>query len=378
MGDARAYILAAEQLARTGTYPSTTDVGFFRPPGYPAFLVVATLGRPERLAAAKLANVALGALAAVLLAALSGRIFRSRTVALATGIAAALAPGLILISSDVQSEALFLLLLLAAGFLLLTAADRPSSSLALFAGGALGLSALTRPSSLALVPLLLAPLGDRRYPFRIRAHIAAAALLGVLLTVGPWTFRNFVVFREFLPVNDAAGRAFYEGNSIWARRYFALRSREEYAAWLAAENEDIGKAAGAMEARGVFSPSGRSRAFRELAYQDIRADRSASFTLLMRKAWFWVRPWPTAWYRSPPVTVAIGLYYALLYFLAILGFRSALRPGVRLVAWGMMGVTVAAHVVLIVVWRYRIPYWDPVLLLYAMPGGARLAGRWQA
>jgi hypothetical protein len=25
----------------------------------------------------------------------------------------------------------------------------------------------------------------------------------------------------------------------------------------------------------------------------------------------------------------------------------------------------AAHVAIIVVWRYRIPYWDPVLILYA-------------
>ena len=31
-------------------------------------------------------------------------------------------------------------------------------------------------------------------------------------------------------------------------------------------------------------------------------------------------------------------------------------------------VTMAVHVALIVVWRYRIPYWDPVLLLYAVSG----------
>ncbi|MCA1579989.1 MAG: glycosyltransferase family 39 protein [Acidobacteria bacterium] len=371
-GDAPAYLYAAEQLARTGRYPATTDVGFFRPPGYPAFLVLATLGHPERLAPAKLANVALGSLAVLVLAALSARIFRSRRIAIATGIGGALAPGLVLISSDIQSEPLFLLLLLSAAFLLLVSVDRPSSTLALLAGGALGLSALTRPTSLALIPFLLAPLADRRYPFRIRSHIAGAALLGALLSVGPWTLRNAVVFREFIPVNDADGRAFYEGNSVWARRYYALRSRAEYAAWLTAEDLDIRKKLGEAEAGGVFSPRQRARAFRDMALQDVRADPAAALGLLLQKFWFWLRPYPTTWFRSAPVVWLTGLYYGVLYALAAAGFLSARRRGVRLFALGILTVSLASHALIIVVWRYRIPYWDPVLLLYGVPGGARL------
>jgi carbon starvation protein len=34
-------------------------------------------------------------------------------------------------------------------------------------------------------------------------------------------------------------------------------------------------------------------------------------------------------------------------------------------------VSMAAHVVLQVVWRYRLPYWDPVLLLYGTFGAWR-------
>ncbi|MEP6768648.1 MAG: glycosyltransferase family 39 protein [Acidobacteriota bacterium] len=371
-GDAPAYLYAAGQLAQTGSYPHTTDVGFFRAPGYPAFLVLATLGHPQRLVLAKLANVALGSLAVLVLAALSARIFRSRRIALATGVAAALAPGLVLISSDVQSEPLFLLLLLAAAFLLLTAVDRPSSTLAVLAGGALGLSALTRPTSLALIPFLLAPLADRRYPFRVRGHIAGAALLGVLLSVGPWTLRNAVVFREFLPITDAGGRAFYEGNSIWARRYYALRSRGEYAAWVTAEDEDIRRRLARVAAGGVLSPRQRGRAFREMALDDVRADPSAALRLLLQKSWFWLRPYPTTWFRSAWVVRGTGLYYGVVYALAAAGFVAARRRGVRLFALGILAVSLASHVLIIVVWRYRIPYWDPVLLLYGAPGGARL------
>jgi len=35
----------------------------------------------------------------------------------------------------------------------------------------------------------------------------------------------------------------------------------------------------------------------------------------------------------------------------------------------------AVHVAVIVVWRYRVAYWDPVLLLYGVFGAAALAWR---
>jgi hypothetical protein len=34
-------------------------------------------------------------------------------------------------------------------------------------------------------------------------------------------------------------------------------------------------------------------------------------------------------------------------------------------------LSMAAHVALQVVWRYRVPYWDPILLLYGTFGAAR-------
>src|SRR6185436_11031066 len=126
-GDAEAYMRAATELVATGHYPKRTEPFYFRAPGYPYFLAAATLGHPRSVAAGKAINAVLGALAALLLAALSARIFGSRPVAFATGIAAALHPGLVMLSTDVQSEPLFVVLLLVSGYLLLAAADRPSS-----------------------------------------------------------------------------------------------------------------------------------------------------------------------------------------------------------------------------------------------------------
>jgi 4-amino-4-deoxy-L-arabinose transferase-like glycosyltransferase len=180
-----------------------------RPPGYSAFLALVTLGRPDRIPVAKLANDALGALGALLVAALSARIFHRRGLAIAAGALAALHPTLVLVSLDVQSEPLFVALLLSSGYLLLAATDRPSSNLAVLGGAFLALAALTRFSALLLAPLLLAPLWDQRHPRRANAHIAFSALLGFGLVLAPWTLQNALVFGGRILVNDGASYVFY-------------------------------------------------------------------------------------------------------------------------------------------------------------------------
>jgi 4-amino-4-deoxy-L-arabinose transferase-like glycosyltransferase len=376
-GDARAYLNAAETLVREGRYPLRTDAFFFRPPGYPAFLAIATLGRPDSVPRAKVVTATAGALCAPLLAALSARIFRRRRLAIATGVAGALHPAFLVVASDVQSEPLFLALLLGAGVLLLVASDRPSTTLALAAGGLLALAALTRSSALVLAPFLAAPLFDARYPRRVRAHLSAAALVGFAFLLAPWTLRNALVFGEFLPVNDAAGNAFYQGNSDWTVRFYDVRTREQYAAWMKAFDEDMQRRTRELDRAGRGSPGERSSAFAKQAIEERRSDPAGWATLFLRKAWDWLRPYPNPMFWPPAVVFAAGAYNVLLYALAAVGFASAPRPGVRAFALAFLAVTFLSHVVLIVVWRYRIPYWDPVLLLYGVFGaGGTLLPAW--
>jgi hypothetical protein len=370
-GDARAYLYAARTLAKTGHYPRSTEPFYFRAPGYPVFLAAVTLGHPERIAVAKSANAVAASLAVPLLASLSARIFRRRDLAIATGLLAAIHPGLLSLSLDIESEPLFLLLLVGAGFLLLAAVDRPSSNLALLSGVLAAGAALTRPSGLLLAPFLAAPLFDRRYPPRARAHLAASALLGFGLALAPWTLRNLRVFHELLPVNDAAGSAFYQGNSDWTVRFYRLRSRDEYREWTRAMFSDLARQTAELERRGITSPAGRSRFFIRKAVGERSADPVGWARLLALKAWDFVRPYPNPMFWPRPVVVAVGAFGAALMLLAGLGLSAAGRRGVRVFALLFLAATLAAHVMLLVVWRYRIPYWDPVLLLYA-PAGAPL------
>ncbi len=373
--DGPAYLFGARALVETGHYPRRTDAFLFRPPGYAVFLAGVTLGRPDRIAAAKVGGAIAGALSAVLLAALSARLFRRRGVAAATGFAAALHPTLVLASADIQSEPLFLLLLLSAGYVLLAAADRPSSNLALCAGALLALAALTRSFALVLAPMLLAPLFDRRYPRRAGAHLALSALLGFGLALAPWVVRNALVFRELILVNDGAGYVFYGRNADAALPLAAARTRGEFAS--AADELERRRlafiAALPGEVRG--SPGRLSRALFSAALAERLADPAGGARLLAWKARDWLRPYPDPRFWGPAVVVALGAYFTLLGLAAAVGLSRADRRGARTFALAFLAITFAFHLAFETSWRYRAASWDPVLLLYAVPGAAALGRR---
>jgi 4-amino-4-deoxy-L-arabinose transferase-like glycosyltransferase len=262
--------------------------------------------------------------------------------------------------------------LLGSAWLLLCAADRPSSTLSLAAGVALGLAALTRASALSVVPFLAAPLFDRRWPGRVRAHVAAAALAGFLLPVAPWTLRNALFFRRLIPVSDMGGSTFYDGNSEWTRRFYRLGSRAEYERWVVALDRSKRERIAALAKTDPAAAERPSEYFGRIALAECLARPGATLALEGRKALDWLRPYPSPWFWPPPIVVAVGVYYSGLFLLAAFGLATARRRGAALFSVAFLAVTMAAHVALIVIWRYRIPYWDPILLLYAV-GGLRPA-----
>ena len=360
----------AEALARTGTYPDRTDPYFFRPPAYPLFLAVVTLGHPERLALAKAAGAAAGALVPVLVAALALRLFGSPVVAAIAGLGAALDPSLVLLAADIQSEAIFVPLLLAAGLTLLRAADRPSAWRAAAAGGLLAAAALARPSALAVTPLLAAPLADRRWPTAVRARLAGVSLLGLALALAPWAVRNALRFHELILVSDSAAAAFYDGNSERTLGIYEARTREELERRLASMDEHKLEYLASMPPAVASSPTARSRALERLAIAELAADPGKAARLYLRKVWEWWRLYPSPLYWPWPAVLGVGLWNVAFYVLGGIGLARARRRGAALFTLGFLGVAMLFHIAFIVVFRYRVPFWDPVLLLY----GASAAG----
>ena len=151
-------------------------------------------------------------------------------------------------------------------------------------------------------------------------------------------------------------------------RFYKLKSAEEYRLWSAAMFADLDRQTRAVEAAAPRSPSAKSRHFLRRTFEERRGDPAGWARLLVRKTWDWLRPYPNPLFSPAWIVWTVGIFYAALTLLAAVGLAASSRSGVRAFSLAFLLVTMAAHVAIIVVWRYRVPYWDPVLLLYGVFG----------
>jgi len=182
----------------------------FYPPGYPYFVAVfyRILGSLE---AVKWAQALVGASLVPAVGLLGARTFSPRVGVLAAAVTA-LYPELIWFSVHFWSETLFMACLLWALERAL-ASDEVGRIGPAIAGGLLcGLAALTRETALPVAPLAALWLA---WPGRVAAARArgAAFLLAAVLTVVPWTARNWVVFHAFVPVSTFGPLNLWQGNA---------------------------------------------------------------------------------------------------------------------------------------------------------------------
>jgi 4-amino-4-deoxy-L-arabinose transferase-like glycosyltransferase len=182
----------------------------FHPPLYPYFLAVpyALFGT---FTAAKLVQIVLSALLVPAVGRLGARAFGPAAGALAAAFTA-FYPELVWFSFHFWVENLFLVLLFWGFERLLAAEQEGSARAALVAGLLWGLAILARETALYFLPLAAAFLafGQQRGRAVLRAGLFLAA---AILTVLPWTWRNWVEFRAFVPVSTAGGQNLFQGNT---------------------------------------------------------------------------------------------------------------------------------------------------------------------
>ncbi len=231
-----AWLLVEPRCALTGDEPSWIEIGrqigrpvvrfsplrsnlIFYPPVYPYF--VGLLFRAFRTMKAVLwVQVVLGALLVPAVGRV-GTLAFGRRVGLLAAAATAFYPELVWYPAHYWGETVFLLLLWWAIERTLVADARGSRRVAVAAGVLWGLTTLTRELALYLVPLAaLWMLRPRRGPDgklrrrKIRELTPAAALvLATVLTVAPWTIRNAIVFRAFVPVSTMGALNLWQGNT---------------------------------------------------------------------------------------------------------------------------------------------------------------------
>jgi hypothetical protein len=186
----------------------------FYPPAYEYFIALVRLAF-HSLAAVQWAQVALGALLVPAIARSGGRAFSPR-VGIVAAAMAALYPELLWYSAHFWSETLFLLFLWWAIERTLEADASGSTRVAALAGLLWGLSALTRELSLYLVPIAALWLLRPARGFRPAAGAlvrASALVLALVLSVAPWTIRNAIRYRAFIPISTMGGLNLWQGNT---------------------------------------------------------------------------------------------------------------------------------------------------------------------
>ncbi len=194
----------------------------FRPPLYPLFLAViyAICGHGNILAVA-MTQVVLGAINAVLVMLTSRVITRNTAVAVTAGLAYALYPAYIFQTGNILSEVLGRTLFLAGLLAFVSAIRRRKGSLLAWAGVLWALGILNKPTFLASLPfagIWLVIYGYGVAGMRIRTAVIAF-LIPAVLTIAPWTARNWMASGRFIPVSTNFPVTFAHGMTRYS--YYA-------------------------------------------------------------------------------------------------------------------------------------------------------------
>ncbi len=255
--DPEEYYRAALHILQGGYYD---DGKWLRPPLYPAFLAMMLAISGGNVSFALFGQALLSGIAVLAFVWLGHRLFESHVAGLLSGLIAATFVPLASFSSVLFAEALFVALTILALALVDRLIKRGRRRDALLAGLVLALAALTRAVALLYIPLLaLLLLFLLRGDWLRRLLLVGLLLLTAIVTIAPWTIRNYIV-HERLIIIDTNG-----GISMW---YGTVRSEED-------------RARGEEAIFALPNPADRQTLALQMTYDRIRDDPQ-DFVLRMR------------------------------------------------------------------------------------------------
>jgi 4-amino-4-deoxy-L-arabinose transferase-like glycosyltransferase len=258
----------------------------------------------------------------------------------------ALSPGHVYYTNALRFEVLSAFLALAALHLFLLSLDRPVWWRGLATGVVTGASILVRVPTMLLGAAFLALAWRRHESSWPRAALRALApiVAGVVLAIGPWTVRNYVVLHRFVPISVDFGHNFHLGND-------AAHDGDLYPGfpWLYASLGDVGA----------------SHEYTKRAWDTILRAPGASVWLIVRKAVVMVDPFGVERPgKCEHLMIAYNTVLLLMVTMAISRretFRAPLNRAALL--YGLLWVI--AFALVLAQPRYRLP---------ALPFACLLAG----
>jgi 4-amino-4-deoxy-L-arabinose transferase-like glycosyltransferase len=216
--DAADFDRIATSLADHGRFPNSPLAArggptAFRPPLLALTLAAVyklsgTADAKARWTAGRVLEAGLGAIAVLLICVIGIRVL-GRAAGLVAGGLAAIYPPLVMVGSSLLSESVFIPLMLAAVWAALNArAGEHRLPWAIASGVLVGLAALARANGIVLLIPIWFLVWDRR-PRRSLGSLQSplALLAATVVTLIPWTVRDFSVFDRFVPLTTDTGFA---------------------------------------------------------------------------------------------------------------------------------------------------------------------------
>lgn len=376
--DAAEYDRLATDLSQGKGYRNEKgELSAWRPPLYPVFLAAIYRAGGHDYRRVRIVQAVLSAFTVWVIFLWARLLFGASAAHWAAGIASVYPAfyAYYFSCSSFSAETLYAFLLIAAFYKYFCFAYSDKASDLILSGVSLGLAILTRP-----VPALLAAalplvffLAGYRPPRIWFPFIVFWAAVG--LTLLPWTYRNYRVFGEFVPVTTLGGANFYLGNHEGADGMGGSRDpsldfyKEVYYPQDAALD-----AAGKTETQKAKYFYGKGREF--------AVSHPAEFmALLLRKMALYIDPRLVIGNRDERRIVVEPGYLAVLAG-AIWGFFLTRRRGddgrpmivflsIFLYFWGIHAVTVATG-------RFRFPVEPLLILMAAYALDASMKSVWQA
>jgi 4-amino-4-deoxy-L-arabinose transferase-like glycosyltransferase len=376
--DEQEYILLARNVVRG--HGLTYDGGpanvrhFERPPAYALFIAgilgaTGTAATPpggdtEVPASVKIVQTLLGGLTIWLIARIARRAAGARAAMVAAWLAA-LYPPLLWIAAYLLSEALYVVLALLAVWYLGEAIDQGPAAPrwpAFAAGVVAGIGVLTKEAMVFFLILAVAWLLVRR-----RLAVLALLLAGAVVTVAPWTVRNYAVHGRFVLGAPHGGVTFWTGNNRLAHGEGDMAANPEL------RLEQI-----------AFEAQHQGLSVEQL---DSLYYKEAIGYIVSHPLWWAALEAKKLFYTLVPVGPSYRLHSnryfiaSLVSYLALLPFaiagivRLARRPNRPHALWLMAGSALVVSVAFFPQERFRIPIVDPTLVVCA---AACLTALWEA
>lgn len=376
VADASDYHSLALRLTRgLGFVNDQGEPTAFRAPAYPVFLASTYLVLGADPPKASAAQAVLGGLTVALLMWLT-RLTVGYPEAVATGLLAAVYPGLVWLPRALLSENLAIPLLLSSicGAAMLLQTGR--GIWAIMIGACLGCATLTRTSTMFLLPLLFLGLllsAAREMSHRRAATLAAAMVLTLCACVTPWAFRNSQAFGRGPLLSTVGGITLYA--SYWPPHVGTKRIWGD----LPGVEDPVVAEAGLSANEAAVSARLTS-----VTIERLTADPLYFFSLWPVKTMWLLAPFDWDWFpREPGRTRSLNLGFLLLLAPAAVGFVNLPVPP-RKGQWLLWLLPAAVILQTLLFYggpRFRLPAETSLLALAATgfvraPFLARITARW--